>query len=421
MPAAPGSSNAGSAGRRTLAGYLTLPRPGDAVKWWIFPVALAVGLISAGGAGGKEIIRAGVVWAVLELLLYQARYQWNDIHGFEADQRHPDAATRGRLPGPLDRGRPHIRASMLVATARLAAAAALVWLLPSLELGPVVLVLFVSVFGLAVVYEALRGRATGRSDGAQPSAPPAIVCLWIVSGGGYAIRGASGLALGAEGTIANPALLVAAILALWGFGVAFVTSRWAIEALSFARVEPTGLVWSASRGQAREHSLALARWLPDFPGTGGPRPGPGRDAVALWPALRGRTDLAAPWNVAMILAAAGAGATGRLLAGSASAGNVLVVALIGALVALTVLSRREGRATTGALLTAVAAIGLGESGVPQPFVVVLPWLLLIAAYLLFSSQSLSTLSRPLRASLASAGRPRAGAARFLPGLRPSSR
>lgn len=414
MGAASAAESAGPTGGRSLASYLILPRPGDAVKWWIFPIAFAVGIISSGGGDGEQLLRAGVAWVALELLLYQARYQWNDIRGFEADQRHPDAASRGRLPGPPERGRAHIRASLLVAVARVAGAAALVPLLSFLELGPVVLVLGASVFGLAVVYEGLRSRATGRSDAARPGARPAIVCLWLVAGGGYAIRGAAGLALGAAGATGDPALLAAAIIALWGFGIAFVTSRWAIEALSFARAAPGGLSWSANRSHAREHSLALTRWLPEFPGAAGPGPGSREDAAERWPALRGRTDLGAPWNVAMILASVAAGATGRLLAGPAPTGSVLVAALIGGLVALAVLSRHEARAITGVLLSAVAAFGLGESGAPQPLVVVLPWLLLLGAYLLFSSQSLRTLSRPLRASFAAGRRPIAGPA--IPGL-----
>jgi hypothetical protein len=55
------------------------------------------------------------VWAVLELLVYPARYQWNDVHGFVADQQHPGVQDRGRLPGPLDRARERVLASSAVA------------------------------------------------------------------------------------------------------------------------------------------------------------------------------------------------------------------------------------------------------------------------------------------------------------------
>src|SRR3954467_4980906 len=120
---------------RRLAGYLLLPRPGDLVKAWIFPACFLLGVLAEEGASGREVLRAALVWAALELLLYQARYQWNDIRGFEADQRHPERAARGRLPGPPSRGRAHIRASAAVAAARLGLAAALALALPGLDLG----------------------------------------------------------------------------------------------------------------------------------------------------------------------------------------------------------------------------------------------------------------------------------------------
>ncbi|MDQ2631322.1 MAG: hypothetical protein M3Y75_10205, partial [Actinomycetota bacterium] len=230
---------------RSLAGYLLLPRPGDLVKAWIFPAAFAFGAL-AGGVGGRELLRAAVAWIALELLIYQARYQWNDIRGFAADQRHPDRASRGRLPGPPSRGREHIRASALVALGRLGLAALLALALAPLDLGLPLLALTVAVFGVAVLYEVLRARATGGSDRVPPPLTPGILALWAVVGGGYAIRGVSGLALGVD-LFGDPWLFGAAVLAFWSFGVAFVTGRWALEALAFASSDGRGGVsWQVS-------------------------------------------------------------------------------------------------------------------------------------------------------------------------------
>src|SRR5215203_4617619 len=152
---------------RSLRSYLLLPRPGDLVKAWIFPMTFAIGAL-ASGVDGEQVLRAAIVWIALELLIYQARYQWNDIRGFTADQRHPDAAARGRLPGPPSRGKEHVRASALVALGRLALAAVLAIALAPLELAGPLLALTVAVFGVAGLYEVLRARGTGGADRVPP-------------------------------------------------------------------------------------------------------------------------------------------------------------------------------------------------------------------------------------------------------------
>jgi hypothetical protein len=392
----------GHRGSRTLRSYLLLPRPQDSVKWWILPLSFALGVLARGGVGGEQLLRAAAVWGVLELLVYQARYQWNDIRGFEADQRHPQGGARGRLPGPAERGRAHIRASWAVVLLRLAATAAIAVVM---NLAGELAVLTGAVFGVAVFYEALRSAATGRSDAVPPPLRPAIVALWVVVGAGYAIRGVAGLAL-ALGLLQRPALAAAATLTLWAFGIAFVTSRWALEALAFAGADGPRLVWRARAGQAREHSLALVRWLP---GEIEPE-GPGAAMTpAQWRPLGGRTPASAPWNIALIVAATAAGLAGRLLAGPAGApAGLLAAAAGGALGAVILFSPRRLAAigASGLLLAAVFAL----TGTPRPLLVALPWLVIAGAHAFFAAQSLATLGRPLRAALSSLLRSAGGAA-----------
>jgi hypothetical protein len=381
---------------RSLASYLLLPRPGDLVKAWIFPAAFAFGALAGGGVGGRELLRAAIAWVALELLVYQARYQWNDIRGFDADQRHPDRVARGRLPGPASRRRRRIGASGLVMVTRLALVALLALALAPLDLGPPLLALALAGFGVAIVYEGLRSRCTGVAERVPPPLTAGILALWAVVGAGYAVRGVSGLAFAVD-VFGQPWLLAAAVATFWSFGVAFVTGRWALEALPFGRTDGRGGIrWRVERGQAREHSLALVRWLPPTAPASGR--GGGLDA---WRALAGAVSPLAPWNLAAVLAAAAAATTGRLLAGPADPFGALLAAGTGALCAAAALvpaGRRYGWAIGALALFAL----MTAAGSPRPALVAIPWLCILGAHLFFTAQSPRTLAHPLRFAFAGA-------------------
>jgi hypothetical protein len=382
---------------RSLRSYLLLPRPGDLVKAWIFPATFAIGVL-AEGVGGEQVLRAGAVWIALELLIYQARYQWNDIRGFAADQRHPDAASRGRLPGPPSRGRRHRGASTLVAAGRLGLVAGLALALPSLNLGAALLALAGAVFAIALLYEALRSRATGVEARVPSPIRPTLVALWLVVGGGYAVRGVAGLALAID-LGSRPGLAAAALVSTWAFGVAFVTVRWALEALAFGRRRDDGeILWRVEAGQAREHSLALVRWLPTSAPAGAT--GTGLDH---WRPLRGTAAIAAPWTAAALLAAAAAALAGRLLAGPADPLGALLAAAAGLLLCAAVLFLPARRVCAWLLGAFALAAALPISGSPRPLLAVLPCLGVLGAHLLFTAQSPATLAHPLRATLRRVG------------------
>ncbi|KDN16451.1 hypothetical protein [Amycolatopsis rifamycinica] len=372
----------GAAGRarksgRSLVGYLLVPRPKDMVKALLMPATFVLGVLAGGHLDGDTLVRAAVAWVALELLVYPARYQWNDVRGFVADQAHPDERGRGRLPGPVARARAHVTASCTVALARLAAVAALALLLPGL--GGLLGAITVGVFGIAVAYEALRA-GTGRTGRVPPPLRPRLIALWVVVGAGYALRGMVGL-VAAVGLGERPVTLVAAAVALWAFGIAFVTSRWALEALAFARIDDGRLVWTARAEQAREHLLGLVRWLPDRTTE--------RDPAA-WAALRSRTPVTAPWNLALVLAGTAAGLTGMLLTGAQPA-PAAAAALLGGVAAAVAVFVPRGRVAV-VLAGAVAQWGaLVAEGAPRPLAAVLPWFAVMAAYLVFSGQRLNTI------------------------------
>jgi hypothetical protein len=371
---------------RTLASYLLLPRPKDLVKALIVPLAFALGVLAEGGVEPDRVGVAMLVWVALELLVYQARYQWNDVRGFESDQRHPDAAARGRLPGPLERGRQHKAASAGVVALRLGLTAALALAVPSVA--PLLLLLTVGVFGIAAVYEALRSAATGRCDHVPCPLSPPLVGLWVFVGAGYALRGMTGLALATDLT-GRPGTAALAVLAMWSLGVVFVTARWALEAMPFATLTAGRVSWQCRAEQAREHTLGLVRWTPR---TADARDLDSGDNPSRWRALHGRTPLSAPWNAGLVVAAAAAALVGSLLVDGTGGP---VVAAAGAAAALTVAvaeRHRLGAALGASALLAAAHAALGTG---RPLAAVVPLLVVLLAHASFTSQCSADLGHPL--------------------------
>lgn len=92
------------ASHRALAGYLLSPRPDVWAKALIAPACYLLATASTGDCQHWRQLTAA--WLILELLIYPARYQWNDIRGIDADQQHAEATARARLPagdGPAGR------------------------------------------------------------------------------------------------------------------------------------------------------------------------------------------------------------------------------------------------------------------------------------------------------------------------------
>ncbi|MCU1693126.1 MAG: putative rane protein, partial [Frankiales bacterium] len=336
-----------AASGRSLLGYLLVPRPKDLVKALVVPLAFAVGAVARGGVGRDAVLRAVLVWVVLELLVYQARYQWNDVRGFAADQAHPEAASRGRLPGPVEKGPQHIAASVAVLGLRLVLAGLVALALPRVE--GVVLAMTVGVFGVAAVYERLRSAATGRTSQVPVPLRPALLGLWVAVGAGYAVRGLTGLAL-AVPLGGRPGLVAAAAVAMWALGVVFVTCRWALEAMCFGTLHDGRVVWRARPDQAREHTLGLVRWLPTTAS-------PDVEQTCSWRALQGRTPLHAPWHLALVVAAGAAALTGALLVDQPGAAAALGLSLAGAALAFAV-AALPGRRLAVAVVGAVLLVGL---------------------------------------------------------------
>jgi hypothetical protein len=273
----------------------------------------------------------------------------------------------------------------MVALAKLVAAVLVCLVLPGLHLGGILTFAFVGVFTVAIVYEVLRSVSTGRTGSVPPPVTKGILLLWITVGAGYMVRGITGLALAVQ-LVDRPALAVAASLTLWAYGIAFVTSRWAMESLAFAAHDDGLVRWTAKTGHAREHLLALARWLPT-------RLRPDL-AIRDWAPLQGRNPLSAPWNLAMVVAGGAAALTGRLLCGPCSLSSGAAASAVGVIMTVIVVSSprwRGGLVAVGAVTICVVMV---LTNAPQPPLGAAPWLLVLGAYLFFSNRTLSKLGGP---------------------------
>jgi hypothetical protein len=366
---------------RGLTAYLLHPRPDAWAKALLAPACFILGAISTGAFAAWA--RFLILWLVFELLIYPARYQWNDVRGIDADRRHPERRARPRLPaGATAQARRHaIRLS--AATAALRIVVALIIGAATGLLRPVLL-LTGAVFVIAGCYEYLRALPARHSlvpPGAQ------AVAVWLAVGLGYLVRGALGLA---SARLAwTSVAMVAGLACVASFGIMFVLLTWALEATSYCEAGANG--WDARPDLAgKPHLALLLRHLrvPDQRHGAGPVPD---GSCANEPVLRLGARLTAPWNLAL----AGAGALGTIeglaLARPAHDGAgwylaVAALALAGAGLLARCRSQRSRWVVTGIWAPLLVAAAL-PAGPARPLLAGPPWLVIAGVYTAFCGWS----------------------------------
>jgi hypothetical protein len=368
-------------GGRGLTVYLLHPRPDAWAKALLAPACFVLAAISTVAFANWP--RFLILWLVFELLIYPARYQWNDVRGIDADARHPEGRARSRLPAgaTAQARRRSVRLSAATAALRIVAA-----LLIGVVTGLVrpVLLLAGSVFVIAGGYEFLRALP---ARGSRVPVAVQAVAVWLAVGLGYVVRGALGLASArlAAGSVA----MLAGLACVGSFGIMFVLLTWALEATSYC--EPGDGGWRARPDlSGKPHLALLLRHLraPIQALGAGPVPGGSR---ADEPALRPGARLTAPWNLAL----AGAGAFGTILglalAGPArgGAGWYLAVAAV-ALAGAVLLARCRGQRSRW-VVAAIWAPLLAAAALPArpdlPALVGVPWLVIAGVYAAFCGWS----------------------------------
>ena len=389
---------------RTLISYLLLPRPEDWVKWLFFPIAFTLAVLTVARVDEAQLGEAIIFFVVLEYLLYEARYQWNDIRGFPSDQHHPFRSERRRLPGPEQLIKIHVAWSGVFIALRLIAVLFLAVLLPSLH--QEVLVAFVLVFFPAVLYELLRSArrensnpdASGRTNDVQDPFPLSAntIAIWGIVGIGYAVRGLLGLYFGLNHMLPLATILLSGLM-LWSFGVMVVTLTWALEAMAYCQTAGAQLRYMPYLHR-KSHLGALLRYVDErrpVLGQDIDRPTGGVERVL---ASRGR--VLAPWNLALWLSASSAAALGAVLSYQLAPplSAIVVFAGIGLFGGLLLAGcgntlQRWSLTVVGALVIfALAKYG----GAPLPFLAFIPWTLCAGFYCGFRQVSYADLKAGLK-------------------------
>lgn len=364
-------------GERPLLSYLLLPRTTEWVKWLIMPLVFVIAAWAAGSF--REWPQMLLVWLILEYLIYEARYQWNDIRGMHEDIEHPESSARRRLPGRTHAQR-NVLVSSLIAALRLVVALALG---AAAHLLTAVAVLIGLVFGVAILYEALRTTAAHPYLSLRPSARS--IAIWLIVGAGYAIRAGTGLWL--AGFHVYSLTAVTAMMYVAMLGIMFVLLIWVLEAASYCGADGKDTLYPALELAAKPHISSLLRWTGWKVENGtGSSPGAAERVIA-----RKRTKPYAPWNLALVLGAGlGAAAVAALVRpnpGLPAYGIAAAVGITGALALVlwrSVLVRLVVTAVIGAVLV---TLGLSVQHSLLVLIAAIPWLAIATGYASLSESS----------------------------------
>jgi hypothetical protein len=380
---------------RSLLSYLLFPRPEDWVKWVIAPGAFLAASWSVGTLRHWPQFLA--LWLILEYLIYEARYQWNDVRGLGEDLAHPDQIARGRLPiGPTRRtARRNIMLSLTVAAGRVVLALLIGW---ALGLAGPVAILIGIVFGIALGYESLRSERSpaAASAGSAARTPSSVIAaIWVIVGFGYGVR--SGLGFLTGGLPLRSWQLWTGILCFTALGVVFVQLTWVLEAADCCWLTGDGQWKVKARVRTKAHVMRLLDLVPgrvDPVPAGKPPPVGYRDGRDVQ-VLSKRGSLRAPWNFAMAISAAAGGALGAALAHatpSPTAVALTVVLSLGFAMVLMRCSTGSERALS-AVAGTVVIIGVTTAFGRWPVLLLAgaPWLTISLIYFFFRGSSYADL------------------------------
>lgn len=367
----------------SLLAYLIFPRPEDWIKWLIAPAVFFTVAWSFGDLGRWRTFVQ--LWLILEYLIYEARYQWNDARGIDEDPLHSESRARHRLPvGPVDRTRRNVLVSLAVAIGRLTLALIIG---EALGLFRPVLFLMILVLSIAIVYERLRSL---HSPLTMTRPTPAVVAIWCIVGLGYGVR--SGLGLVTGGLSLTDSLTWIGMVCFIFLGIMFVLLTWVLEAASCCyRQESDGTWWVKTEAVLKPHIMVLLHHVPINVNTNGQGKYSDGEDGGMRRILRERGKTLAPWNFALVVSAGLGGALGIGLAHAMPSFSPESMAVSISLIAAGVLAYCNSQKTR-LIVSGVTAFTLIASIISfghWPFTVLAagPWMAIASLYLVFRGSS----------------------------------
>lgn len=213
-----------------LMPYLILPRPDDLVKGLFLVMGVILAQFSKPEVtvpSAADALSLGVLWFTTEILIYQARYQWNDILGRKEDQGAQGSESSNRLPSAHN----SVGAAWVSIVIRIYLALVIThfnWHVGNwgIRLLPATYWALMLYLALAVIYELIRAwiRRSGFCG------PVGRSLLLTIVGLGYPAR----FLIGWLATGTGLSLPLACQLAgLWALGVSFVGATWVLSGASY--------------------------------------------------------------------------------------------------------------------------------------------------------------------------------------------
>jgi hypothetical protein len=368
---------------RGIVSYLIYPRPEDWVKLLVVP---GVFVATAWSAHTLDRWRQFLLlWFVLEYLIYNARYQWNDVRGIKDDRSSSQRQARTRLPVG-ENGlsiRSAVRVSLIIAGLRIVLALAIGYLT---DTSGAVEVLLLIVFATAVVYEFLRSLPIRRG----PLGACVLFLLWLVVGLGYGLR--AGLAFWLAGVPLSSLAGISGIACFITFGIMFVLLTWTLEAAGNCSVDATGHWYLEEAIGSKKHLIPLLKFCNiELKPRGEVPPGGCLSAGGAQRVLESRGWKIAPWNVALTTSVALGAVLGMQLSHISSTVPRYLTAITISIVGAALLSLCSGSArrllTVGVVFAVLVVIAMHYALTPFSLLLAIPWCVIAGMYTMFRGSS----------------------------------
>lgn len=238
--------------------YFLYPRIVDIQKNVFFIIGLLIGIIYreiekpifylTAWELKNDLYQAIYVWFILDFLVYQARYIWNDLRGIDVDSIHPEKSKRKRLPVELFGEKTAILLAFSVIVFRLLAAFVLITMYGG-ALKKVLTCGVVIIFAIAGLYESAKTKNNAMALFALvPWGYSIRLCFGVISAWPSILQYSTSNKL-------DTMILLFVLLATAAFGEVFVSLTWCFDAVF---LEQNGIE------VRKNHYLILYNQVPEY-------------------------------------------------------------------------------------------------------------------------------------------------------------